>query len=328
MADQHIEEIFLYRYKLPLSAYSPLREGIILEMITGDGERLLAEASPLAGRSRESLKEVYDELKTISRQWKKKEIAALFDEVLLSSTLSSTASFALFSLGYQILKKPQNLQTHISALLLGDYMQITDQLTRLSSKGVTHVKLKTSKLSPYQAHEILQNLLEKYTVRIDCNRSWTEDETKAFFSSYGPFDFEYIEEPISREIDHSIALDESLLESDSPLQILHDQVRAIVLKPSVIGAGPKANDLIQLCRKYNKKVILSSSFETGLGLYQIALFAEHFCLEGSPLGLDTYQFLPIDLLEKRHLIENGIMHFSAPSIDINSLLGRHLWKIS
>ena len=72
------------------------------------------------------------------------------------------------------------------------------------------------------------------------------------------------------------------------------------------------HQLLELCKTAHRKnwiLSLSSSYETGIGLHQIALLANHLNIS-FPLGIDTYQDLSKDLLVTPHILQKGQMMFS------------------
>ncbi|MBU6383349.1 MAG: hypothetical protein KGQ49_03620 [Verrucomicrobia bacterium] len=115
-------------------------------------------------------------------------------------------------------------------------------------------------------------------VRLDCNRAWSLDEALEFASHFQPGDFDYLEEPVktvpelrefSRITRFPIALDESIDTDWSQIPSL----KTIVVKPTIVGGAPKTH----------LNLVLSSAYESGLGLLHIANLARNRL----PIGLDT-----------------------------------------
>jgi molybdopterin/thiamine biosynthesis adenylyltransferase len=76
------------------------------------------------------------------------------------------------------------------------------------------------------------------------------------------------------------------------------QLRALVLKPTLLGALANSEALVARARELKLKVIVSSCFESGLGLGQLARLAGEWAPDQAP-GLDTRRWLARDLLDKQ-----------------------------
>lgn len=146
-----------------------------------------------------------------------------------------------------------------------------------SKKGFPTVKLKLGHLSiPDAVHLVKEHLGQ--TLRLDCNKAWSLEQALEFASHFKPADFDYMEEPVhsqliefSKKTKFPIALDESIHTDWSQIPTL----KTIVVKPTIVGFIPK------IPLKYN--LVLSSSYESGLGLIHIANLAKGKL----PIGLDT-----------------------------------------
>lgn len=145
--------------------------------------------------------------------------------------------------------------------------------------GFQTTKLKMKGLSLKEAVALVKEHLGK-TLRVDCNRAWSLDEALEFASHFQASDFEYLEEPVksveeliafSKKTGFPIALDESIHTDWTQIPSL----KAIVVKPTLVGFIPKVPPHL--------KLILSSSYESGLGLIHIANLAKNQL----PIGLDT-----------------------------------------
>ena len=315
MADVIVQKALLYRYSIPLKNYMPQRDGLVIELIDDSARSYFAEAAPLTGRSKESIEKVEREIKNLLPLVLGKSVSTLMGLTLSDTSLAASVSFALFGALHQMLYPYKEISCPISALLMGSYDKIKEDLHRRRDLGMTHVKLKTSNLSPAEAKKIVAELMGRYTLRIDLNRSWSASEVREFFSCYENDVFDYVEEPGLCDIAHPIALDETLVAEKTNEALMRPNVKALVIKPTILGMGPSVHSLIDWGRKNKKTLSLSSSFETGLGLYQIALAARFFDIDSAPLGLDTYRYLTFDILQNRHMIKEGKMYFSAPHID-------------
>lgn len=174
--------------------------------------------------------------------------------------------------------------------------------------GFQTVKLKLGSLSVEEAIRITRKYYRSFRLRLDCNRAWTLEQTLAFVSHFKKGDFDYLEEPVntfegliefSKKTHFPIAIDESIGSDWSQIPSL----KAVVVKPMVVGTIPEIPPPLEL--------VLSSSYESGLGLLHIANRAKGRL----PVGLDT--LLPSDLLMNPISTSSGWFSWEAsnPSID-------------
>ena len=128
---------------------------------------------------------------------------------------------------------------------------------------------------------------------------------------------EYIEEPLqdaftSRlpelacEWTLPIALDETLVESD-PSEIQYfDRLAAFVLKPTLLGGFARACKYVARARELKIKTVISSSFESAVGLAMLGHFVSQVAPD-TPCGLDTSEWMKENLLERPLPVSSGQM---------------------
>lgn len=238
----------------------------------------LGEIAPLPGFSKESLEEAKEEL-------------LLFVKENRPPTLPSVR------FGIACAQKPLN-SVHLPLCALGP------------KNGFSMKKLKLGHLSVLEAVELVKTQLP-HALRLDWNRQWSLEEALAFTSHFKPNDFVYMEEPTENLIAFSettkfpVAVDESIHTDYSKIPTL----KAVVVKPTLVGYIPQIPSHLDL--------VLSSSYESGLGLLHIANLAQtHTTL---PLGLDTV--FENDLLIHPIRAENGVFSWEKkePIIDFSKL---------
>lgn len=243
-----------------LYSYRFKREGLILESDLGWGE-----IAPLPGFSSETLEEARAEILAWLQSGHK--------PTLPSVRFGLSCALQPFSL------KP--LRIPLCAL-------------NAPRPGFSTLKLKLKDSTVEQAVAQARALKDQFRLRIDCNRAWSLEHALAFASHFKPDDFEYLEEPVgsglvefSRRTGFPIAADESLRDG-SYKQV--PTVKAAIVKPMLMGGVPKLD----------VPIVLSSSFETSLGILQIARLAQN----DLPQGLDTFED---DLLSPPLKRENGYL---------------------
>ncbi len=270
--------IKLYEYRLPCSsAHWKIREGLILQINEGFGE-----IAPLPKFSKETL-------------------ADAKAEVLNWIRFKTTPTLPSVRFGIACAHKPLR-SIHLPLCSLGP------------RDGFTTVKLKLGHLTLESAIALVLQYYRKYQLRLDCNRAWSLEQALEFAKHFKPSDFIYLEEPVRNfeelvkfsKITHfPIALDESIHQNWSDVVSL----KAIVVKPTVVGSIPPIPSSLDL--------VLSSSYETGLGLLHIANLAQN----NLPLGLDTYRSMEDDILTSPINCSSGFFSwtFTNPVINMSKL---------
>ncbi len=286
-----IDSIEIFKYSIPF--VKPLlvfsnklikREGFILKISYQNKYCSYAEVAPLFSISQESLNDAYHQLINVCELLKKNEklkIDKLYPSVLFGVFSISNFYYKSFSIPY-------------SGLI---YHKL-DQNKFVPTLNIYKVKL--SMLSVDESVSLIKQLkrnFPKLKLRLDINQSWSYSEAIYFLNKFIPDDFEYIEEPcksiaetkkILKETNHKIALDESLKSWDLKEFPKYKNIKALVIKPML------TNFLKYL--KCDIPLVFSSSFETGVGLLNIARLAKMY--SKSPPGVDTYKFLKYDVLRK------------------------------
>lgn len=222
----------------------------------------------------------------------------------------------------------------VSALLLGDRERVLADASALKSSGIAAVKLKVARGAAESEVDTIRRLRELLgigvAIRLDANRGWGFDEALAFARQAAECNIAYIEEPIAdpqrlaefaERSPIPFAVDETL--QDIGWDQLHawrradllepfaefpddadPRLRAIVagrvwvVKPTLVGISRTylAGLLAKQCR-IDPDLVVSSSFESGLGLIALANLAACAGEDALPAGLDTASWLAGDILD-------------------------------
>lgn len=169
-------------------------------------------------------------------------------------------------------------------------------------------KIKLYSYTIDQSISIVQKIKKVYPnlkLRLDINRKWSLDQALYFTEHFSKKDFDYLEEPcesledlqtFSQKTLFPIGLDETLyLNENIPYEMI-PSLRALILKPTMIGGLFSLSSFIDIAEKRDLDVILSSSFESGVGIQNICYLASLLNLK-KPQGLDTLRYFKEDLLE-------------------------------
>lgn len=237
------------------------------------------EIAPLPGFSRETLSDAYEE---IVRLWPD----------LSRATLPSVR------FGFASAQTPlHSVRIPLAAL-------------ETPRPGFQTLKLKLGHLSVPNAIALVKSYRPQYRLRLDVNRAWTLEEALAFARAFTPDDFVYLEEPVqtfeelirfSELTGFPVAVDESIGENWARIPSL----KALVVKPTVVGSIPSLPPHLDL--------VLSSAYESGLGLLHIALSAPR----SLPAGLDTYRALKDDILMRPIACEGGYFSWTYTDPPVN-----------
>lgn len=152
-------------------------------------------------------------------------------------------------------------------------------------------------------HLTLDEAIEKASGAkgVDMNRQWTLKGALSLAENCPHL--EYFEEPLKVGEDHAafpypVALDESLRDEDNA----YPNVAIHVIKPTLHGYPlPKKVKGVDF--------ILSSSYESEIGIYQIAKLAYRLNIPLKPMGLGTCHLFEDSLFEEEPHITNGQLYF-------------------
>jgi len=156
-------------------------------------------------------------------------------------------------------------------------------------------------------------------LRLDANEAWQLEEAIAILSQCGPFDIQYIEQPMKaqdlvgmhtlrQEIPIPIAVDEAVHNLESVYLVLDSEVANIlIIKPQLAGGLRIAQQMILAAAERGVGCVITSTIEAGIGLA-----AELHLAAASPTvtlecGLATLPLLADDLLEEELLVRDGFL---------------------
>ena len=212
----------------------------------------------------------------------------------------------------------------VNGLAVGSGTVLEMECEELRNGGFKAVKLKVGRLTILQDIErvrLARKILgDEIALRLDANRAWEWEGALKFAEAVQDFNIEYCEEPllVSNNLEKlhlqtgmPLALDETLWyaptpKSDTPAKhVSLSGIRALILKPSILGGWNNTKMWIEHAQKNGIHCVLSSCFESGLGLNWIAFMANELLSEKFPAGLDTSKWFEQDLIEPRFLIQNG-----------------------
>lgn len=265
---------------IPIEHVARGRQGLLLRR-----GRQLGEASPLVGRSRECI-----------------------EDVLRASALGEapppSLDFALWSLDAKPGRAPITSQ-----VLLEDARTAVAMAHAAIARGHRAFKLKMRSREDACVLAELRALGTNLVLRVDANRAFATEHDVPW-DLLAKASIEWIEEPCPNAgtiaaAPVAIAIDESVAEDPERALDDLDRVRALVLKPTILGATETLR-IARACRLRGGRVILSHAFESAIGLRA----AEELARQIDPLeihglarwdGIDAYRLTasgaPVSSLE-------------------------------
>ena len=297
-----IRTLTTHLYSIPLTT-GVERKGFLLCVVDEIGNKSWGEVAPLPQWSKETLDEVLQQLllkreSLLKIEWEETTLLNQLEDLELFPSLLFGLECALLHLIAPL--PPAHIK--VSALLMGSPEEILSQAALRKKEGFICAKVKFRHLSLKEAHEIVGKLMQDFALRIDLNRSWKKEEVFSFFSHYHYDAFEYVEDPLPNPEDltdftHPFAVDEFLRDFFTLDQLAAlPNLKALIYKPMLQGGLTKAVPLAAWAKKNNISFILSSSFESDLGLVQVASLAPRLGIEANHVGIGTYHYLQKHLL--------------------------------
>ncbi|MBF0490985.1 MAG: o-succinylbenzoate synthase [Candidatus Omnitrophica bacterium] len=304
------------------------RVGYYLNLVSTSGLKAQGEAAPLSGVSQETLRKTEHDLKealtSLNNLQLVPEKKSLIEQLRHNETLRelcSSSRFAIESAIFILAAKANGqslagfLGTDLAdvssaGLLQGTYDQVMMDAKLMVDHGVDIFKIKVGDrnipLDVKKVNEIRTLIGEDGLIRLDGNRVWSLKEASLFMELVGHKQIEYFEEPLSdisqlnefyNRTHIPVALDETLLTSRcgatapgrcSPTLAQHEAVQAYILKPMILGGIIPTLDWIEEARSTGRKAVISSSFESSVGLKVLANLS---LLTGQVAGLGTSRWL-------------------------------------
>lgn len=354
----------ILRYSLPLSR--PLffqkekisgREGFILKLIFTGGIQGFGEIAPLPGFSAFGLKECLENLREVCFRLMKENFYAdslglendffvRLDKIFMSPEVRfgiETAVLNAFASQRQVpLSKFLSVDAVDKIVLNGLLSDLNEpweeELERLLQKGYKLIKVK-AEADVYKAIRCIRDVMKavnnRAEVHVDVNRKWSFEDAVLFTKKIEDYNIKYVEEPFCdisrveeffRKTGMPVALDESLVSYGFDPRKPCKGIKFLVLKPSFLGGIRKVLRIIQDARISGIRAIISSSFESGIGLSTLAHLSAA-AGEDITAGLDTLKFFREDLLKEPQMISNGSIAVSERNILESDIRAGYLVEI-
>jgi O-succinylbenzoate synthase len=317
-------ELQMHRYQLPLVCPLQLageelvaREGWLVECRSNTHAVGWGEIAPLAGVSSP------EELSAID-DWSGERL----EGTMVTPSVRCGLDMALFNLGDPdlmpaILKNltPRRRQVSVNALLIGTVEDMLKQERAAVLEGYRTIKIKVGRQDVATELEMLRDINNQadagLAFRFDVNRAWTPEIADRYLSVLSLMNVEYIEEPFedpraslvwSRATGVPVALDESLRDLGPEGLADYAGLRAVVLKPMVLGGLCRSMEFVEAARAIGAYPVVSAIMESGIGTLTLAKFAACLNQDDVAVGLDTYRWLANDMITPRPDMKGGVIH--------------------
>jgi len=298
-------KIGLYRYNLPfvepirfLDTYLPSRNGLLICKDGGWGE-----ICPLTGFSNETIEEAEDEALTYIKHLKNG--VDYFPELpsVQHGVDCMNAKFEYSEEKYKQL--PPNY-----TLLIGSPKDITYNWFRLIDDFPHTIKIKVGRCSLKDELKMLKEICKKspsVKMILDANGYWSKEEALSIMGFLNKDNIEYIEDPcnnlddcefVSQQTGIPIAFDQLVRLCPITDWGSFTNLKAILIKPSIIGGKQVCQAIRKHAETFNIKVVASSSFESQLGNYNIRTIASNWPYKDVYHGLDTNKYFKYSIFKK------------------------------
>lgn len=358
MAAVRIDELRLFRYSLPFRQPMVLkgiavsvREGLLLRMADTDGHEGWGEIAPLPGFSEETLEQATGEITGLRSAC----VGGWFDpgellpkKIARHSLLPSVQcglEIAMLNLGAacrgvtvaRLLDPQSRSRVMVNALLTGTGAELVAHARARVADKYSSLKLKVGRQSVdddiaavRRVREAIGNDIE---LRLDANRAWSLEDASRFAVGIRECRVAYVEEPLAapadlpilcRDTGLAIALDETMTVLDPGGVPLFPGFKAIVLKPTILGGFGRCRQFAREALDDGLLPVISSSFESGIGISALANLAAAAMPEGTACGLDTLDAMHRDLLTLSPAPQHGSIDLQqsaqyVQSVDLSQL---------
>jgi L-Ala-D/L-Glu epimerase len=345
-----IFDVQLRNYRLPfLNSFSTAhsimtaREGIIVQVTTGQGISGIGEIAPLPAFGGGSLADARMLLPALVARLRHKTLHEALDLVLTEGKADTKAASTLCGLeialldvigkvegcGVCTLLSPAGSAPRVAVpvnAVIGARATEAAIATALDARrnGFHCVKLKVGwGVSVDEEIERVAAVRDAIGpamhLRLDANEAWNLEEAIAILSQYVPYDIQYVEQPLKAQdlagmrtlrqaIPIPIAADEALYSLESAHLVLDSEAADIlVIKPQLAGGLRVGQQIIQAATERGIRGVITSTLEAGIGLVAALHLAASSPAVTLECGFATLHLLSDDLLIDDLAVHDGFL---------------------
>lgn len=311
------------------------RQGMLLKLQTESGLEGIGECAPLPAIGTETLQAANQQLNNILPHWVGLTLKQIFNSL---NTDFPAANFSIETALLDLQAKQQNTsvaqlinpnaasEIEVNCMLGHLDKNILYKAKQAEAQGFCVLKIKMG-INPINEElsflEVLLDQLQPQTLlRLDANQAWDAKQSVSILETLEKYSekIESLEEPL-KYYNHEqyrglqtitsipLALDESFsLQSNHSPKITNLPLKRLIIKPVAIGSLLKSYRIAKIARKYKIDVIITSSIETGYGLWANTCLAAAINNHQTH-GLATGHWLE-DTLIPAAIINNGKVNIS------------------
>lgn len=312
------------------------REGFIIKLTDETGHNGYGESAPLSGLSTEMPEIVLDQLKNLRKDFEGQNVPShigpsggKFSHWLDKRPLSPSVHFgfetAVLSLKASVQKKlfsdlifeDASDSVTVNGLLQSHGPDLLSEAETLLKNGFQTIKVKVGRQNINDDIDCVNQLSRlikgKAILRLDANRAWELKEAVKFCEAVDFGSIEYIEEPLKNfsdinefyeKVQIPVAVDESL-KSHSLRDLKQvSGLEVVILKPTLLGGIEKIFQMSEEARAYGLRTVITSTYESGIGLRALANLASCFS-KHTAVGLDTSKWFAGDTVQPSLPLDHG-----------------------
>lgn len=311
------------------------RKGFIISLRSGSKAEGIGEAAPLPEFGSESYEDDEITLKNLRLNIKLDlnnlipSIEESLSQFIHLPALRSGMEQALLNLVCverkttlsELFNKPVAKNISVNGIIgMVDNEVAVDKAKSLKADGFRAIKIKVGREIFSDDLEVVKNIRQaagkNIKLRLDANGKWDKNAAVNNLKQLEETDIEYIEQPVSsleefkdicNETSVPLAADESLRSYADAINIIRNNLASVlILKPMMLGGLTPAMDIIDEAERNQKKVVISSSFETSIGR-SIAIFAAGILKEQTAHGLAVADYFKDTIVNDPFPVSNGII---------------------
>lgn len=241
-----------------------------------------------------------------------------------TAALDLVARAAQCSLAAWLMGSPRRMIAVNGLIGSGPPKAMARSARELVAAGFGTLKLKARDEAPEALATRLRTIRSavgpEIRLRLDMNGAWTEEfQALAGLQAIVPFGIEYVEQPLHpalgatalgelrRRVPVPVAADESVTGLTAARALLEaGAVDVLVVKPARVGGVGQAHAIVRMASEFGVQCVLSTFFETGLGL-AASLHVAATTSGHHAHGLATAALLERDLLQMPLAMRGGSM---------------------
>ena len=333
-----IHDLRLYRFSFSL--FPPLRlktgelserRGCFVRLVDREGRSGIGEAAPLPGFSKDNLEDII----AAWPRWRDgllrgditvRHIAR--DDWLFPERCPPSLAFALGCAWRDARGEFTGpVSQPVNVLLSGEPETLLQEARHWQRLGFSRFKRKVAKGDAGDAATVkaLVSAVGPGRLRLDANRQWTLDTAISFARAIQGHALDYIEEPLRSPAELNrlheatglpLAYDETLDDLEPDMLRYAKGIEALVLKPSLYGGIARNEAWGRYARAMGLQIVMSSGFNSSLGLYHLCHLARNWGAEKTPAGLATVHFNRDEPIRSTGRLADGCLSFrEAPQVN-------------